>query len=229
MKKLHLLILLYSIFLLPVFSQNSPEEAIGLHITENKSEMNNYEILDAKLEACKDSFDRVNTTYLATLGIIVAAILAFLGITGYNYHKNYKEELSKIKNELEQDYQNKINELLRQNSKIILDKTAFIEDRLKQDLLEQRYDFLSYKFNHESNQRIKLSISLKILNILSESNWGNSEWLFNDYIDYIKDSCSEGILFDHTEVDEVKEMLAKLPERLSEEKKQLQSIIRYEK
>lgn len=228
-KKLLLIILFNSILLTPIFSQNSPEEMIGVQITESKKEINNYEILDVKLEACKDSFDRVNSTYLAVLGIIITAIITFLGITGYNYHKNYKAELNKIKNELEQDYQNKINELLQQNSKTISDKTGFIEHRLRQELLEQRYDFLSYKFEQETNKRIKLSMSLKILNILSDANWGYSDWMFNDYINYIKDCCSDNILFDYTEVDEVKEMLAKLPERFCEEKKRLQSIIRYEK
>ena len=228
MKKLHLILLFISIFWIPVFAQNYTDDVIGVQITESKCE-NNYEILEAKLEACKDSFDRGNTTYLAALGIMVTAIFAFLGITGYNYHKNYKAELNKIKGELEQEYQNKIDELLQQNSKNISDKTEFIEHRLKQELLEQRYNFLSFKFEQESNKRIKLSLSLKILNTLSESNWGYSDWMFSNYIDYIKDCCSKGIFFDNKEVDEVNEMLAKLPERFCEEKKKLQSIIQYDK
>ncbi|WP_288506644.1 hypothetical protein [uncultured Treponema sp.] len=44
-----------------------------------------------------------------------------------------------------------------------------------------------------------------------------------------QDSCSKGIYFDHSEVDDVKEMLSKLPERLKVEKEILQTIIKYEK
>lgn len=67
------------------------------------------------------------------------------------------------------------------------------------------------------------------MNTLSEVNWGYSDWIFNIYIKYIKDSCSKGILFDYSEVDEVNEMLCKLPDRFNGEKEKLQSIIRYEK
>lgn len=228
LKKQLLFLLLYLIFWLPVFSLNNTEETEGIQIAESNSD-NNYEILEAKLEACEKSFDRVNNTYLAALGIIITSIFAFLGITGYNYHKNYKAELTKIKGELEQEYQNKIDELLQKNSKIISDKTECIEHNLKQELLSQRYDLLVYKFEQESNERIKLSLSLKILNTLSEANWGYSDWIFNIYIEYIKDSCSKGILFDYSEVDEVNEMLCKLPDRFNGEKEKLQSIIRYEK
>ena len=99
MKKLFLLLLLNSILCIPVFSLNNTEETEGMQIAKSNSD-NNYEILEAKLEACEKSFDRVNNTYLAALGIIITSIFAFLGITGYNYHKNYKAELTKIKGEL---------------------------------------------------------------------------------------------------------------------------------
>lgn len=228
MKKLFLLLLLNSIIWLPIFSQDNTDDATVIQITESNSD-NNYEILEAKLEACEKSFDRVNNTYLSALGIIITSIFAFLGITGYNYHKNYKAELTKIKGELEQEYQNKIDELLQKNSKIISDKTECIEHNLKQELLLQRYDLLVYKFEQESNKRIELSLSLKILNTLSEANWGYSDWIFNIYIEYIRDCCFKGILFDYSEVDEVNEMLCKLPGRFNGEKEKLQSIIRYEK
>ena len=85
--------------------------------TENLNVSNNYEILETKLESCKESFDRVNTTYQWSIGIMLTAILAFLGITGYNYHKNYKADLQKIRDELEHNYQQKVDELLQKNSK----------------------------------------------------------------------------------------------------------------
>ena len=186
-------------------------------------------ILNSKIEAYKDSFDRVNTTYQWLIGILITVFIAFVGIKGFNYHKNSKADLKKIKDELEQDYKNKIDELIQKNSKSISDKTELIEHRLKQELLQQRFDFLSYEFQHETSERIKLSISLKILNTLSEANWGYSDWLFKDYLDFIKDCCLKGIFFDYSEVDDVKEMFSKLPARLDSEKEKLQLIIQYEK
>ena len=229
MKKTFLIVFLCCALFQNAFSQeNSESKNEQLMITEN-TDNSNYSLLEVKLDSCKDSFDRVNTTYQWSIGILLTAVLAFLGITGYNYHKNYKADLQKIKEELEQDYQNKINELLQKNSKSISDKTELLEHRLKQELLQQRYDFLAYKFEHEQLEKIKLSLALKILNTLAEANWGYSDWIFNDYFDYIKKCCTNGIYFDHSEVDDVKEMLAKLPERLKSEKEELQAIIKYEK
>ena len=229
MKKTILIILLFCAIFQNSFSQENSEPKKEQTITSENTDNSNYLLLETKLDSCKDSFDRVNTTYQWSIGILLTAVLAFLGITGYNYHKNFKADLQKIKEELEQDYQNKVNELLQKNSKLITDKTELIEHRLKQELLQQRYDFLAYKFEHEQIDKIKLSLTLKILNTLSEANWGYSDWIFNDYFDYIKKCCTDGIYFDHSEVDDVKEMLAKLPERLKSEKEELQTIIKYEK
>lgn len=229
MKKIVFILFFSFIFCIPMFSQSTLETE-DVQLIEYKDSINKeYEILDTKLEVCKESFDRVNTTYQWSLSIILTVILAFLGITGYNYHKNYMADLQKIKDELEQNYQKKIEELLQKNSKSISDKTELLEHRLKQELLQQRYDFLSYKFEHETHEKIKLTLTLKILTTLSETNWGYSDWMFNDYMDYIKGCCSKGVYFDHSEVDEVKQMLSKLPERLKSEKEILQTIIKYEK
>lgn len=232
MRKTIIIVLFCCALFQNVFSQDNPEpkneQTITTEDTDNSTN-SDYSLLEVKLDSCKESFDRVNTTYQWSIGILLTAVLAFLGITGYNYHKNYKTDLQKIKDDLEQDYQNKINELLQKNSKSISDKTDLLENRLKQELLQQRYDFLTYKFEHEKLDKIKLSIALKILNTLSEANWGYSDWIFNDYFDFIKKCSAKGIYFDHSEVDDVKEMLSKLPERLKSEKEEILSIIKYEK
>lgn len=229
MKKTVLILLFSCLCCFPMISQNI-EENTDSQLTEYKQTNNkDYEILDAKLEACKESFDRINTTYHWSFGIIFTVIATFLGLTGYNYHKNYKSELKKIREELEQEYQKKVEELLQKNSKSISDKTELLEHRLKQDLLQQRYELLSFKFEHEPIEKIKLTLALKILNTLSEANWGYSDWMFNDYMDFIKDCCLKGVYFDHSEVDDVKEMLAMLPERFNTEKEKLQAVINYEK
>lgn len=229
MKKIILILILNCVLCISLFSQENINLATDIQKTESINVNNNYEILETKLESCKESFDRVNTTYQWSIGIMLTAILAFLGITSYNYHKNYKADLQKIRDELEHNYQQKVDELLQKNSKSISDKTNLLEHRLKQELLKLQYDFYSYKFNHETNERIKLTLSLNILNTLSESNWGFSDWLFNDYMQYIKECCLKGILFDHSEVDDVKDMLSKLPDRLNPEKEKLQAVINYEK
>lgn len=194
-----------------------------------KSDIARFEVLEAKVDLCKDSFDRVNSTYQWAMGIIFTVILAFLGITGYNYHKNYKNDLEKIKKELEEDYQNKINEFVQKNTKQINDKTSIIEANLKKEIIELKFHFFDYQFKKETSERQKLSLALKVLNILSESNWGYTDWLFNDYFKYIEDCCSRKVYFDHSEVDDVKEMLAKLPTRFENEKNKLISVIDYEK
>lgn len=229
MKKTILILILNCVLCISFFSQENINFAEDIQKTESTNVSNNYEILETKLESCKESFDRVNTTYQWLLGIILTVILAFLGITGYNYHKNYKTDLQKIKDELDQNYQQKVEELLQKNTKSISDKTNLIEHRLKQELLKLQYVFYTYKFKNETNERIKLSLSLNILNTLSESNWGYSDWMFNDYFDYIKDCCSKGIFFDHSEVDDVKDMLSKLPDRFKSENEKLQAVINYEK
>lgn len=229
MKKTILIFILNCVLCISFFSQENINFAEDIQKTEFTNVSNNYEILETKLESCKESFDKVNTTYQWSLGIILTVILAFLGITGYNYHKNYKTDLQKIKDELDQNYQQKVEELLQKNTKSISDKTNLIEHKLKQELLKLQYEFYTYKFKNETNERIKLSLSLNILNTLSESNWGYSDWMFNDYFDYIKDCCSKGIFFDHSEVDDVKDMFSNLPDRFNSEKEKLQSVINYEK
>ncbi len=229
MKKTILILILNCVLCTSFFSQENINFAEDIQKTGSTNVSNNYEILETKLESCKESFDRVNTTYQWSLGIILTVILAFLGITGYNYHKNYKTDLQKIKDELDQNYQQKVEELLQKNTKSISDKTNLIEHRLKQELLKLQYEFYTYKFKNETNERIKLSLSLNILNTLSESSWGYSDWMFNDYFDYIKDCCSKGIFFDHSEVDDVKDMFSNLPDRFNSEKEKLQSVINYEK
>lgn len=195
-----------------------------IHRTESK-----LEILEEKVDLCKDYFDRINSTYQWSMGIIFTVIIAFLGITGYNYHKNYKNELAKIKDKLEENYQNKINELIRKNSKSISENAESIENRLKRELLEIKFYFFDYQFKNEPSEKQKLSLSLKILNILSASNWGYSDWLFNEYFKYIEDCCSRKIYFNYSEVDDVKEMLSKLPERFENEKNKLTSVIDYDR
>ena len=229
MKRTFIIFLFCCALFQSVFPQEDSELKNEKIITIENTDNLDYSLLEVKLDSCKESFDRVNTSYQWSIGILLTAVLAFLGITGYNYHKNYKADLQKIKDELEQDYQNKINELLQKNSKSISDKTELLEHRLTQDLLQQKYDFLSYKFEHETIEKMKLSLALKILNTLSEANWGYFDWIFNDYFEFIKKSCTNGIYFDHSEVDDVKEMLAKLPERFKVEKEELQLIIKYEK
>ncbi len=150
---------------------------------ENKEEINQrteskIEILEEKFDLCKDYFDRINSTYQWSMGIIFTVIIAFLGITGYNYH---------------------------------------------------RILFFDYQFKAEPSEKQKLSLSLKVLNILSASNWGYSDWLFSKYFKYIEDCCSRKIYFNYSEVDDVKEMLAKLPERFENEKNKLISVIDYDR
>ena len=229
MRKKVLLFFICCMICVSVFSQNNEESNSDIQTTEVEKANNEFAVLNTKLEACKDSFDRVNTTYQWAIGILVAVVLSLFGIIGYNHQKNYSSDLQKIKDDLEQDFKNKIDELLQKNSKSISDKTNFIEHRLKQELLQQRYEFLTYKFEHETSKRLKLSLSLKILNTLSDANWGYSDSLFNDCFDFIKECCSKEIFFDHSEVDDVNEMLSKLPERFYSEKEKLQAIIQYEK
>lgn len=224
------LVILFSDF---IFSQDLAIAKLTNTDVENKEEISQrieskLEILEEKVDLCKDYSDRINSTYQWSMGIIFTVIIAFLGITGYNYHKNYKNELAKIKDKLEEDYQNKINELIQKNSKSISENTELIENRLKRELLEIKFYFFDYQFKNEPSEKQKLSLSLKVLNILSASNWGYSDWLFNKYFKYIEDCCSQKIYFNYSEVDDVKEMLSKLPSRFENEKNKLISVIDYD-
>lgn len=156
-------------------------------------------------------------------------ILAFLGITGYNYHKNYKNDLQKIKEELEQAYQRKVEELTQKNSKSLNSSLEIKENQWNQKFLLLNYDFLTYKFDKEKdNDRVKLSLSLKILNVLSEGNWNYMDGTFKKYFIFIEDCCKKQTYFDHSEFDDVTGMLSKLPDRFEKEKKKLESVINYE-
>lgn len=151
------------------------------------------EVLKVRIEACNNYFDKINSTYQWSFGIVFTVIVAFLGITGFNYHRNNKKELDEIRETLNKDYQIKINEMQTINDKRISDKINVIEKVLKGQIVEQKLEFLRYQFNNEKIDSIKLSLALKNLITLSDANFGYTDWLFNDYITFIIDCCNKQI------------------------------------
>ena len=230
MKKNLICFFIICLLCLPISAENSLGEEDN-HIVKTNAETelkNEIENLEIQFEVYKDSYDRINSIVQWAFGLVFTMIAAFLGITGYNYHKNYKKDWDLIHKKLTDEYEEKINELLKRNDGVINDKISFLEKQLIRDLNDLKLSFLRYKFEKEQSPDLKLSISLEIINVLNKLNYSYIDWLYNDMFNFIIDCCNKGIFFDHTEFDEVKIMISSLPSRFEKEKNKLEAVIRYE-
>lgn len=81
------------------------------------------EVLTESVKVYKESFDRITASYNWSIGIIITMIVAFLGVTGYNYHRNYKKELSEILDQIQLENQKIIETLKKENQENILKKS----------------------------------------------------------------------------------------------------------
>jgi hypothetical protein len=116
---------------------------------------------------------------------------------------------------------------------------------LKFDLLEEtltnqsnylRLEILELKLKLEQEKEkpyipTQLYISVEILRILSKLHQDNSHYSDSQFVKqiaFIIENCKNGIKFDHSYADDVRDMLTELPGRFSKEKNDLENAIRYE-
>ena len=184
------------------------------------------EVLTESVKIYKESFDRITASYNWSIGIIITMIVAFLGVTGYNYHRNYKKELSEILNQIQLENQKIIETLEKENQENILKNQKKLKDEMIKENKKLELQFLEEVYKTSSSQ--KLYLTYKILLYLSELYGERTEsydFKFYQYISAMKNLLEQGEKFERNEYTDVKKMLEKLPIRFNDEKENLKKLL----
>lgn len=239
MKKLVWIIFVIN-FVLPIqtFADESISDSIAESISVTAFDKSDVQIknLEAELDYCKESFDRVTNSYWASLGIIVGVICLLFGINFFNAKSNNEKQLKILTEQIKNEYEIKYNEALGKIKNSYSYKFEFLENQYKQDINYVQLEMLELKMKIEESKEkpyipSQLRLSVQILEVLSKIYKDNSHYSdgqFIKQITFIINNCNKGIKFDHSDADDVRDMIANLPSRFSKEKIDLENAITYE-
>ena len=164
-------------------------------------------------------------------GIVLTVILAFITFYALNTHKDNKKQISDIKQEYTNLYTNTIQNLKEENKNIINTKIENVDEVINKKfdnfkkLYESKlsnfeYQNLIFKYSMEENEYIKMDLAIQILDFIvnkkCDKNFGTDD--FVQYLEYIKKEINKDYKFDIMDFDDIKEIISKIPDDLSDYK-----------